>query len=213
MGIMSHSETSGNPTGPPSILKQPVGKDPTFRVMATQPVNPIAPQPLLIWAPEPSHRAEAKPPYASCQAHPALPSRSVQWSHPPVRDPKIWAIKAVCSSATEQDRRGGSRDSERQGVGVLSYHCANHCHIHLLNKHASGTQCVPGASWALGTGQGVCRQQRECDFTAQGGNCPQQLGPQFAGPRCCWRQGRRRGKGGEGLGSFTCSALRQGPPL
>lgn len=41
MGIMSHSETHGDataayPAGLLSILKQPIGKDLTFRVVSTQ---------------------------------------------------------------------------------------------------------------------------------------------------------------------------------
>lgn len=62
-------------------------------------------------------------------------------------------------------RTGGrGRDSERQGSGILSCHCANHCRIHLLNKHVQAPSvCQERAGcWALGTGvKGASGQQRK----------------------------------------------------
>lgn len=78
-------------------------------------------------------------------------------------DPKIWAIKAAHPSVAVKDRKGPGREQEDEGWGVLSYHCANHCHIRLLNKHVAGAgvsrEGEPGRRAVLSAGQGPCGQQ------------------------------------------------------
>lgn len=54
-------------------------------------------------------------------------------------DLKIWATKAAHPSVAAKDRKETGREQEDEGWGVLSYHCANRCHVHLLNKYVPGT--------------------------------------------------------------------------
>lgn len=62
---------------------------------------------------------------------------------------KIWAINSG------RQGRGGEGEGiwKDKGWGVLSYHCANRCHIHLLNKYVPGSQCMPGMSLMLASGR------------------------------------------------------------